>query len=222
MAKKKMIDSWKSKIWYQVMAPNFFKGVEIALIPAQDDEHMMNRIIELPMKEITRDFSHMYTSVKLRVFEIKGKTAYTKFIGHSLSREYVRTLVRRRNDVVNAVFPVKTSDGLEFRLKLLVLTNGKVSEPKKKALYNILKTELTAKAKNTDSLTLIPEIVFGKTSAELFQKLKKIAAIKRVDVLKTQLKEEFDTAAEEKDEEAAKGDEELEAEEAQEEKEEKA
>jgi len=198
--RKKMVDSWKSKAWYQVVAPNFFKAAEIALIPAQDDEHMLNRIIELPMKEITHDFNHMYISVRLRVSEIKGKTAYTKFIGHSLSREYVRTLVRRRHDVVNAVFSVATKDGLEFRVKILVLAGGKLSAPKKKALYNLLKTEVTNRASNTDSSTLIPDIVFGKVSAELFQKLKKIAALKRVDVLKTRLKEEFDTVAEAEEE----------------------
>jgi len=116
-AGKKLVDTFKSKNWYHVLAPKFLSEAEIGLIPALDNEHLLNRVITVPLKDITKDMTHMYYSVKLRVFEIKGKTAYTKFIGHAVSREYLRTLVRRRRDVINLVFSVSSIDGDEVRVK---------------------------------------------------------------------------------------------------------
>jgi small subunit ribosomal protein S3Ae len=135
----------------------------------------------------------MYTSVKLRVFEIKGKTAYTKFIGHAVSREYLRTLVRRRRDVINLVFSVKSKDDLEFRIKVVVVTNNLCSDPLKTAMRHLVEETLAARARETDFGGFIQDTLYGKVGNEVTAKLRKLASIRRVEISKTTLKEEFDT-----------------------------
>ena len=196
--KKKVIDTWKLKTWYSVLAPKFLGEVELAKTPASDEDKLLNRVIILPLKEVTRDIAHIYTNIKLRVFEIKGKTAFTKFIGHEVSREYLSTLVRRHRDALHCVYPVKSKDGVEFTIKVLVVTAVPCSNTQKTSLRNALKKELVAKVAATDFGRYINEALYGRLGAELSQKLKRIAPIRRIEIKKTQLKEEFDTDAVEK------------------------
>ncbi len=198
--KKKVIDTWKLKTWYSVLAPKFLGEVEIAKTPASDEDKLINRVIILPLKEVSHDIAHIYTNIKLRVFEIKGKTAFTKFIGHEISKEYLSTLVRRHRDALHVVYPVKSRDGVEFTVKILLVTAVPCSNSQKTALRNALKKEVEAKVAATDFGKFITEALYGRLGAELSQKLKRIAPVRRIEIKKTQLKEEFDTEAVEKPE----------------------
>ncbi|MFH0973230.1 MAG: hypothetical protein V1817_00355 [Candidatus Micrarchaeota archaeon] len=198
--KKKAIDTWKLKTWYSVLAPKFLGEVEIAKTPASDEDKLINRVIILPLKEVSHDIAHIYTNIKLRVFEIKGKTAFTKFIGHEISKEYLSTLVRRHRDALHVVYPVKSRDGVEFTVKILLVTAVPCSNSQKTALRNALKKEVEAKVAATDFGRFITEALYGRLGAELSQKLKRIAPVRRIEIKKTQLKEEFDTEAVEKPE----------------------
>ncbi|MFA6048353.1 MAG: 30S ribosomal protein S3ae [Candidatus Micrarchaeia archaeon] len=192
MAGKKLVDNWKMKRWYSIVAPKFFNEVEVAQVPALDDEHIINRIIEIPLKEITHDLSHMYTNVRLRVFEVKGKTAYTKFIGHSVSREFLRTMVRRHRDALTAIVPVTSKDGIEFRVKAMAITNSNCSGSQKTALRNLLADEVKKRARGTEFGAFINDTIYGKVALEIGRKLVKIVPVRKVEIYKTQLKEEFD------------------------------
>ena len=195
MAQKKLVDTWKSKSWYAVHAPKFLNEVEVAQVPSLDDEHLLDRIIKIPLKDITKDLSHVYTTVKLRISEIKGKTAYTKFIGHEVSREYLHALVRRRMDALNVVVWVSSKDGVEFKVKAVVLTATSCSGTQKNSLRVALLNEIKARSAAKDFGQFIYDTLFGKTAGEIFKSLKKIAPLKRVEIRKTELKEVFDIDA---------------------------
>ncbi len=190
--KKKTVDTWKTKTWYHVLAPKLFNESEVAQVPSQDDDHILNRIIKIPLKEITRDLSHIYTNVKLRVETVKGKTAYTKFIGHSIAREYIQTLGRKGRRLLYNVLVVKSKDQVDFTVKILIVTNGPASAPKCTMLRNTAKEWTNEKTKSTDFAAFIQDVLYGKAGLELQGKLKKIYPIKRVEIYKTELTEVFD------------------------------
>jgi len=190
---KKMVDTWKTKRWYTILAPKIFNEVEVSQVPAQDDEHLINRVIEIPLKDITKDMAHLYTAVRLRVFDVKGNTARTKFIGHSLAREYLQTLARRYRDKLDVVFPLKSKDGIHFRLKAVIVTAERCSQKQKRTLHNQLIELVTGKAQETEFATFMLDIIYGKLSAELQGALKTIAPLRRVEIRKSELTEWFDT-----------------------------
>lgn len=192
-ATKKVVDSWKSKKWYLVIAPNFLNNMEAAEIPAVSDEAIINRIIELPLKDITHDLSHMYTTVRLRISEVSGKKALAKFIGHSVAKEYMRTLARRKRDLVDVVMPVKSKDGVEFVVKILVVTANQASIEQKHAIRQIVVKEMKKKTISTEFGPFVLDVLYNRTSEALHKSLIKILPIRRVEVWKTELKEEFDT-----------------------------
>jgi len=217
MVQKKAIDTWKTKVWYSIRAPKFLDEKEITQIPAQDEEKLLNRIIIIPLKDISGNTMHTFTDVKLRVFEIKGKTAYTKFIGHEVSREYLKSMVRHGRDVINVIFPTKSLDGVEFTIKAILVTENKCSNVQKRSLHNALKQLLTEKAEKTEFSKFIQEAIYGKAANELFQKMRKIAPVKKIEIRKTVLKEEFDVEEVEKEEEAKEAEAEEKEDEAEEE-----
>ncbi len=191
---KKVVDTWKLKKWYSVIAPNFLNNVEAAEVPALDDASLMNRIIQLPLKEITRDLGHVYTSIRLRVTEIQGRKAFAKFIGHSVAREYLRTLSRRRTTPIDYVVSLTSKDGVEFKVKVLIVALGDSSISQKKALRAATAKFFRAKAASQEFGEMIRNILFNKMAYELQDKLQPIFPIRKVEIWKTELKEVFDVA----------------------------
>jgi small subunit ribosomal protein S3Ae len=190
---KKLVDTWKTKKWYAIRAPKIFNEVEVSEVPAQDEAHLLNRVIEIPLKDITKDIAHIYASVRLRVSEVKGNTAHTKFIGHSLSREYLATLVRRYRDKLDVVLPLKSKDGVHFTVKAVVVTQDRISGRQRKALHSAFADLVKARARETDFAPLVLDMIYNKLSQELHAKLHKLAPIRRVEMRKTVLTEWFDT-----------------------------
>lgn len=195
MAQKKVVDSWKSKSWYNLISPKFLGEVKIAEIPASDEDHLLNRIIALPLKEITHDISHMYTTVRLRVEAIKDKNAYSKFIGHSASREYLSTLGRRNRDVLRVVITSTSKDDVKFTAKLVVVTAIPCSTPQRKAVRNAALSELKRIVSETRFGDFIQGVLYNKINPQIHNILKKIVPIYRVELYKTELFEVFDEAA---------------------------
>lgn len=191
--KSKVVDKWKAKSWYSVLAPEYFDGKEIGQVLATDEATLANRIIRTSLGELTGSFSPgtAYTSVRFRIFEIKGKMAHTRFIGHELMPGYIRTLVRRRRSVINEVVDVPTKDGQVVRIKLIAITGTKVSEPVRHALRAALRSEVATNTKDVEFKALVGELLFGKFASRIVGKLKKIAPVRKVEVRKSEVKEKF-------------------------------
>ncbi|OIO26322.1 hypothetical protein COX85_02635 [Candidatus Micrarchaeota archaeon CG_4_10_14_0_2_um_filter_55_9] len=191
---KKTVDNWKKKKWYRVISPKFLGEKELAQVPALDEDHILNRVIILPLREITRDLRHTYTNVCMRVYEVKGDLAYTKFIRHEVSRDYLATQIRRRRTALQMAFPVKSRDGVEFRIKMFVITAVRCSAKQKNTLrVNVQKfvEELVSKRNFGD---FILDVLYGKVNEEVKDYAGNLVVpVHRVEVYKTELKEEFDT-----------------------------
>lgn len=193
-AVKHKLDKWKKKKWYKVISPKFLGESELAQVPATDDDHIMNRVIKIPLREVTRDFSHTYTNIFLRVHEIVGSKAFTKFIKHEISRDYMGTQVRRRRDALQVVFPAKSADDVEFRVKAMVITADRCSGKQKTTVRNEAKKFILDKVSKQSFGDFILDTLYGKTAAETMEYARKFAVpLRTVFVYKTQLKELFDT-----------------------------
>jgi ribosomal protein S3AE len=70
------------------------------IMEIMNKHELVGRIIESTLYDITNDFSHQYMKIFFQVKEIDGKTARTIFKGHEYSRDYLRSLVRRRTTKV--------------------------------------------------------------------------------------------------------------------------
>jgi len=188
---KKVVDTWKTKKWYSVYAPELFGTKLIGEIVASEEKNLIGRIMKVGLDELTGDMSQSYSIAKLRIIEAKGNNAYTKFIGHEQSSSYVRTFIKRRRTLIDHVVDVKTSDGVDIRLKLIIFTAGKIARDAEADIRNKVKSELTAKASSMTGDQLLQEILFRKFALKLVPAIKRIAPIKRIEFRKTEVKEVF-------------------------------
>ena len=180
-------DKWKMKQWYSVVTPHYFGNVEIGEIPASDPDLLINRVVETTLYNITGDFSQIHILLYFKVIDVKGNTAYTIFKGHDLTRDYLRSLIRRGTSFIDGIFTVTTKDGYKLRVYPSVFTRIRINTSKQKVIRKIMKEIVEEKAKALDFESYIQEIVLGKIASEIYNNTKKLVPIRGAEIRKSKL-----------------------------------
>lgn len=196
--KGKVIDNWKEKEWYAVIAPDMFSQKEVGKIVSGEEENMLNRIVRVGLGEVSEGGSQadVYTRLDFRVKEVKGRNAYTKLIGHELIPGYVKTIIRRRRSLITGVVDVKTQDGMQVRVKYMVIAGNKTSDGLQTIARNAISAEFLEAATKCDFPNFMQEIIFGKLQKRIFIKVKTLAPIRRIEVRRSEVLEKFESAKE--------------------------
>jgi len=185
--KKRVKDKWRGKDWYTVMSPPYFGGVELGALPADDSSKIVGRVVDSTLYDITNDFAHQYLKMYFKVTEVEGKTARTIFKGHEYSRDYLRSLVRRRTTRVDGIFNVTTADGYELRLAVCVFTLKRIKTSQEQAIRTLMKKIVEEKAGALTFDQFVQELVLGKIASDIYNEAKKIAPLRHVGIRKSKL-----------------------------------
>lgn len=184
---KRVRDKWRSKSWYMVMAPPYFGNVELGAVPADEPEKLVGRVIDSTLYDITNDFAHQYLKMYFQITGIDGKTAKTIFKGHEYSRDYLRSLVRRRTTKVDAVFSITTKDGYKLQVAISAFTLSRIRTSQEKIMRAIMERIIQAKASLLTLDQFAQEIVLGKIASDIYNEAKKIAPLRHVGIRKSKL-----------------------------------
>jgi len=184
---KHIRDKWRGKAWYMVVAPPFFGNVELGTVPAEEPEQLIGRVVEATLYDITSDFSHQNLKMFFQINEIEGKTAHTLFKGHEYSRDYLRSLVRRRTTKVDGLFNLTTKDGYKMRVAVSALTLSRIRTSQEKIIRNIMDKTVKEKAAALTLDQFVQEMVLGKIASDVYNEAKKVAPLRHVGVRKSKL-----------------------------------
>jgi len=184
---KKVRDKWRSKAWYTVVAPPYFGNVELGTIPADETEKLIGRVIEATLYDITGDFAHQYMKIYFQITSVEGKTARTMFKGHEYSRDYLRSLVRRRTTKVDGIFNVSTKDGYRLRVAVCAFTLSRIKTTQEEAVRKIMAKIVDEKSKALTMDQFVQEMVLGKIASDIYNEAKKIVPLRHVGVRKSKL-----------------------------------
>jgi small subunit ribosomal protein S3Ae len=184
---KRVRDKWRGKAWYMVVAPPFFGNVELGSLPAEEPEQLIGRVVEATLYDITSDFSHQYLKMFFQINEIDGKTAHTLFKGHEYSRDYLRSLVRRRTTKVDGLFNLITKDGYKLRVAVSALTLSRIKTSQEKLIRNMMDETVKEKAAALTLDQFVQEMVLGKIASDVYNKAKKVAPLRHVGIRKSKL-----------------------------------
>ncbi len=189
MARKaaKKVDAFRAKNWYQILAPAEFNRANIGETLADDPAKIMGRIIEATLGDITGDWTKQNTKMIFRIDEIGGNNAYTSFLGHELTKDYMRSLVKRRTSKIDANLVVTTKDGFKVRVKPVVLTVKRARTSQIESIRKIMVTVVNNRGKEMGFNEFINDIVTGKVASEIYKSTKNIYPLRRVEVGKTEL-----------------------------------
>ena len=122
---KILVKKWKGKDWFNILAPRELGAKLLGQSPATDPKSLMGRNMEVGVPEITGDNSKYYMKVNVRITAIEGKTCLTSFNGLECTRDHLLRMVRKRNQKVESIVDVATTDGWTLRIKPWTILNGK-------------------------------------------------------------------------------------------------
>ena len=184
---KRVRDKWRSKMWYTVLSPPYFGNVELGNVPAEEPEKLVGRVVESTLYDITSDFSHQYLKMFFQISEVEGKTAHTIFKGHEYSRDYLRSLVRRRTTKVDGLFNVMTRDGYKLRVAVSALTLSRIRTSQEKGIRNIMEKIINEKASTLTLDQFAQEMVLGKIASDIYNEAKRVAPLRHVGIRKSKM-----------------------------------
>lgn len=148
---------------------------------------MIGRVVDATLYDITEDFSHQYLKMYFQVTGIEGKTASTIFRGHEYSRDYLRSLVRRRTTRIEGIMNATTSDGYKLRLAVSAFTLNRIKTSQEKAIRSIMKRIIEEKASKLTFDQFVQEAVLGKIASDAYNEAKNIAPLRHLGVRKSKL-----------------------------------
>ncbi|MDM7939676.1 MAG: 30S ribosomal protein S3ae [Methanothrix sp.] len=180
-------DSRKAKQWFKVVSPDMFGRSPFGETIANDPERVVGRIVETTLGDLTNNFSKQNTKLKFRVDRVAGDSAYTKFVGHEMTTDYVRSLVKRRTSRIDAIVDVTTTDGYQVRIKPSCFTVKRARANQVKSIRELSKRVILEKSKSLDLNQLIQDVVQGKMSLDIYKEAKMIYPLRRVEVRKTEI-----------------------------------
>jgi len=184
---KRVRDKWRSKSWYTVMAPAYFGNVELGAVPADEPEKIIGRVIDATLYDVTNDFAHQYLKMFFQITEIDGKTAKTTFKGHEYSRDYLRSLVRRRTTKVDGLFNVTTKDGYKLRVAVSAFSLSRIRTSQEKEIRAIMDRIIKEKSSTLTLDQFAQEMVLGKIASDIYNEAKKIVPLRHVGIRKSKL-----------------------------------
>jgi len=124
-AKKKVVDPFTRKDWYDIKAPSVFKvrdvgktlvnrtqGTRIA------SDGLKGRVYEVSLSDLKdeSDAERSFRKFKLVCEDVQGKNCLTNFYGMNLTTDKLRQMVKKWQTLIEAFVDVKTTDGYLLRV----------------------------------------------------------------------------------------------------------
>ncbi len=168
-------------------SPSYFGHTELGSIPTDDPDKLVGRVMDATLYDLTNDFAHQYLKMYFQVLKVEGKKAHTIFKGHEYSRDYLRSLVRRRTTRVDQILSVTTKDGYKLRVAVCAFTLARIKTTQEQNINRIMKRIIEEKAAELTFDQFVQEVVLGKIASDVYNEAKKIAPLRHVGIRKSRL-----------------------------------
>ncbi|MCS7099380.1 MAG: 30S ribosomal protein S3ae [Sulfolobales archaeon] len=178
---------WKAKKWYSVVSPEVFGSIPIGGIPADEDWKLLGRVVETTLFDLTGDFTKHYIHLYFQVYRYDEENVYTRFKGHELSRDYVKSITRRKSSKIVGITDTTTSDGYVLRVTGLVLTAYNCNTSHKRAIRKIIFQTIKEWAQRSTFDEFVKAMVFGDMAVDLMTRAKKIYPVRKAEIYKSKL-----------------------------------
>ncbi|KAL8485152.1 hypothetical protein ACS0TY_027448 [Phlomoides rotata] len=136
--KKKVVDPYAKKDWYDVKAPSVFnvRNVGKTLVTRTQgtkiaSEGLKHRVFEVSLADLQNDEDHAFRKIRLRAEDVQGRNVLTNFWGMDFTTDKLRSLVRKWQSLIEAHVDVKTTDNYTLRMFCIAFTKKRVNQQKR-------------------------------------------------------------------------------------------
>ncbi len=177
----RVVDKWKKKKWFQLVASEPFKGFELGESPANAPTELMGRTTKVNLMNLTRNIKDQNVNITFEVNDVKGTTGFSRIKKYELLATQVKRLTRRKRDKLDDSFVVITKDKHKVRIKPMVVMNNTQGAQKRdvrKALVEMIK----ANSAKISYEVMVMEIINRKFQKGNSSKLHKIFPVRSIEV----------------------------------------
>jgi small subunit ribosomal protein S3Ae len=141
--KRKATDLFAKKEWYEVRTPAVFPvksvGRTIATKTAGTKvsrDTLMGRLFEVSLGDLKPDKEdEAFRKFTLKVEDVQGFNCLTQFHGMDLTTDKLRSLVRKKQTLIEAYCDIRTTDGFALRLFAIGFTKFRTENQHRKTAY---------------------------------------------------------------------------------------
>lgn len=187
----------QEKQWYRILAPESFDRATLGRTPADEPGRVIDRTIETTVGELTDDASENNTKLTFRITDVGSDTAYTELIQHELTRDYLRSLVRRGASKIDANQRVLTSDEYRVKVQPVAFTTKKANHSQERAIRQRMIEMVEEAAADRTFDQFLDSIVQGRLSSAIYAEAKTIYPLRRVEIQKATVEARPEEIAEE-------------------------
>ena len=187
MSERSVSKRKQEKRWYTVMAPEMFDRAELGETPADEAEQVYDRTIQTTLGELQNDPSENNTKLTFQITDVGSDTAYTEFIQHELTRDYLRSLTRRGTSKVDAFITVLTTDDYRVQVQPVAYTTKSADHSQEHAIRRTMIDLVEEAAAERTFEGLVDGIVEGRLSSAIYAEAKTIYPLRRVEIQKTRV-----------------------------------
>ncbi|ESQ53651.1 hypothetical protein EUTSA_v10026006mg [Eutrema salsugineum] len=136
--KKKAVDPFSKKDWYDVKAPASFtvRNVGKTLVSRTQgtkiaSEGLKHRVFEVSLADLQGDEDNAHRKIRLRAEDVQGRNVLTQFWGMDFTTDKLRSLVKKWQTLIEAHVDVKTTDSYTLRLFCIAFTKRRANQVKR-------------------------------------------------------------------------------------------
>jgi len=136
--KKKIVDPFAKKDWYDIKAPIQFSQRQVGKTPVTRtvgtkiaSDALKGRVVEVSLADLQKDEDQAHRKIFLNVEDVQGSKCLTTFHGMDLTSDKLRSLVRKWQSMIEAHVDVKTTDGYLLRMFAIGFTKRRPNQIRK-------------------------------------------------------------------------------------------
>jgi len=212
-SRKKALDPFLKKEWYNLIAPSIFavkdcgktlitktQGTKIA------SDGLKGRVMELSLADLNKNEALAYRKIKLCIEDVQGYNCLLNFHGMDMTRDKLCSLIRKKQSIIEGNVDCRTTDGYIVRMFCIAFTKPQENQIKntcyaKSAQMRAIRAKMTARMTELGTKGDLKSLVKELISAPIGEQIATAASgifpvkdcyIRKVKVLK---KPKFDVTA---------------------------
>ncbi|WP_225334698.1 30S ribosomal protein S3ae [Halomicrobium urmianum] len=199
MSERSVSRQKQEKRWYTVLAPEQFDRAELGRTTADEPDKVLGRTIETTLGDLEGDASENNTKLTFKINEVASDSAYTEFVRHELTRDYLRSLVRRGSSKIEAYVTVLTTDDYRVQIQPVAFTTKKADASQEQAIRRTMIDLVEEAGDERTFQDLIDSVVEGRLSSAIYGEAKDVYPLRRVEIQKATLEARPEEVAEEEE-----------------------
>jgi len=178
----RVIDSWKLKRWYKVLAPAVFNNNLIGETVAAEEQSLIGRTLTTSLMNVVGEPKKQSIIGTFEIVSVKNGNAETRLKKMEIAPPSVRRMIRKGKERLDLSFLCATKDNVVVRIKPLLITRGKTGGSVLTKIREITETVSRIEANKISYEELIQDILTTKLQRRIRQVVNKLYPLKSAEI----------------------------------------